>query len=211
MPIHRPPTTVSRPPSSAFRTSGLAIAALIVVMALLQAAPAHWRAVLRYDRAALLDGEVWRLLTAHLVHLGWAHWALNAAGLLLCAVLANPLPRAGVWLARMAVLGLGLSLMLLALDAQLTHYVGLSGVLYGLFVLVLWPQARRGEAPGIAALGVVLGWMGWQWLGGPLESEAALIGGRIVVQAHAYGVLTAAGLLLVESWLFPSDGNGSHS
>jgi membrane associated rhomboid family serine protease len=27
----------------------------------------------RYDREALESGELWRLVTAHLVHLGWGH------------------------------------------------------------------------------------------------------------------------------------------
>jgi rhomboid family GlyGly-CTERM serine protease len=177
-------------------------------MAVLQALPAGARAVLRHDRAALLDGELWRLFTAHLIHLGWAHWALNALGLVLCGVLANPLPTPGRLLARMAVLGLGVSLMLLAFDPALTHYVGLSGVLYGLFVLTLWPQARRGEALGIAALATVLAWAGWQWLAGPVAGEAALIGGAIVAQAHAYGIASAAGLLWMER---ASNRNNSHS
>lgn len=191
-PFHKP---VPRPSPTSHRSTPIAIAAVIALIALLQAAPPHWQAALRYDRAALLDGELWRLLTAHLVHLSWTHAALNAAGLVLCALLAHPLPRAGAWLARMAWLGLGVSLMLLAFDAQLPHYVGLSGVLYGAFVLMLWPQARRGDALGIAALVTVLAWMAWQGWSGPLASEAALIGGRIVVQAHVYGVLTAVGLL----------------
>lgn len=170
-------------------------------MAVLQALPAGARATLRFERAALLDGELWRLFTAHLVHLGWAHWALNALGLVLCGVLANPLPSPGRLLACVAGLGLGVSLMLLAFDPSLTHYVGLSGVLYGLFVLTLWPQARRGDGLGRVALATVLAWMTWQWAVGPVASEAALIGGAIVAQAHAYGVAAAAGLLVMERHL----------
>jgi rhomboid family GlyGly-CTERM serine protease len=188
---------VSRP-SPPHRRTWLAIAALIAGMAVLQALPADARAALRFDRAALLDGELWRLFTAHLVHLGWAHWALNAMGLVLCGVLANPLPSPGRLLARLAVLGLGVSLMLLAFDPSLTHYVGLSGVLYGLFVLTLWPQARRGDVLGGVALATVLGWMTWQWVVGPVASEVALIGGAIVAQAHAYGVAGAIVLLMLE-------------
>lgn len=197
---------VSRLP--AHRTTWLAIAALIAAMAALQALPDSARAVLRHDRAALLDGELWRLFTAHLVHLGWAHWALNAGGLVLCGVLANPLPPPGRLLARLAVLGLGVSLMLLAFDPLLAHYVGLSGVLYGLFVLTLWPQARRGDVLGTVALLTVLAWAAWQCMAGPIAQEAALIGGAIVAQAHAYGVVAAAGLLVMECL---SNRNNSHS
>ncbi len=191
---------VSRP-SPPHRRTWLAIAALIAGMAVLQALPADARAALRFDRTALLEGELWRLFTAHLVHLGWAHWALNALGLVLCGALADPLPSPGRLLARLALLGLGVSLMLLAFDPSLTHYVGLSGVLYGLFVLLLWPQARRGDVLGSVALATVLGWMVWQCVVGPVASEAELIGGAIVAQAHAFGVAAAAGLLAMERLL----------
>lgn len=188
---------VSRP-SPPHRRTWLAIAALIAGMAVLQALPADARAALRFDRTALLEGELWRLFTAHLVHLGWAHWALNALGLVLCGALADPLPSPGRLLARLALPGLGVSLMLLAFDPSLTHYVGLSGVLYGLFVLTLWPQARRGDVLGGVALATVLAWMTWQWVVGPVASEVALIGGAIVARAHAYGVAGAIVLLMLE-------------
>ena len=38
---------------------------------------------LRYDRSGLIDGEVWRVVTAHLVHLNRLHLLLNLLGLLL--------------------------------------------------------------------------------------------------------------------------------
>lgn len=36
--------------------------------------------ILRWDRAAIADGEWWRLVTGHLVHLDAAHAALNVVG-----------------------------------------------------------------------------------------------------------------------------------
>src|SRR3569833_4763439 len=38
---------------------------------------------LRYERAAILDGEPWRLVSGHRVHLGWSHLVLNLAVLAL--------------------------------------------------------------------------------------------------------------------------------
>lgn len=41
-----------------------------------------------YDRAAVENGEAWRLITAHLVHLGWGHlWPNLLALLLICGLL----------------------------------------------------------------------------------------------------------------------------
>jgi rhomboid family GlyGly-CTERM serine protease len=42
---------------------------------------------LRYERAALENGEIWRLLTAHWVHLDVRHMVVNVAGLVLLGVL----------------------------------------------------------------------------------------------------------------------------
>src|SRR5690606_7331879 len=75
-------------------------AAGILLMAALQAAGlAH---SLRYDRQAILDGEVWRLLSGNLVHLGWSHLWLNAFGLLLVWLLFGPLLPSSVWLLQAA-------------------------------------------------------------------------------------------------------------
>jgi len=189
---------------TAVSPSFLTVAMAVALMALLQMLPPAWHGVLRYERGAVLDGELWRLLTGHLIHLGLAHWALNAAGLVLCALLADRVdaPILQGWLLlRLVALGVGVSLMLLAFAPEVSHYVGLSGVLYGLFVLVLWPQARRRELIGLLALFMLIGWMLWQMLNGPAHSEMELIGGRIVAQAHLFGVLSAVAMLLAQALL----------
>ena len=40
---------------------------------------------LAYRRAAIAQGQIWRLVTGHLVHVGAAHLAWNLAGLALVA------------------------------------------------------------------------------------------------------------------------------
>jgi len=48
--------------------------------------------VLRYERAAIAGGEVWRLVSCHFVHLGWAHCLLNVGGVAaLATILPSPL------------------------------------------------------------------------------------------------------------------------
>ncbi|MGH8230318.1 MAG: rhomboid family intramembrane serine protease [Steroidobacteraceae bacterium] len=47
-------------------------------------ASGQWgRAQLAYERAGLAQLQFWRLISAHLVHLGWQHTLLNCAGLAL--------------------------------------------------------------------------------------------------------------------------------
>ena len=72
-------------------------------------------AALRYERGAVLSGEVWRLLTAHLVHADWAHLAWNVGGLVLVfALFAGEYSRRDwllVMLASTAAIDLGFLLL----------------------------------------------------------------------------------------------------
>src|ERR1700676_4703532 len=56
---------------------------------------------LQYERSALAQYQWWRLISAHLVHLGWQHALLNCAGLtLLWMLFAREFsPRRWLWIA----------------------------------------------------------------------------------------------------------------
>ena len=57
---------------------------IIVVIAALLAVSGDWgRELLRYDRTQISAGAIYRLVSGHFVHLGWSHFLLNSAGLLL--------------------------------------------------------------------------------------------------------------------------------
>ncbi|MBN9426283.1 MAG: rhombosortase [Burkholderiales bacterium] len=170
--------------------------ALALLLLLAQAASDDTHIALRLDTAGLGQGEYWRLLSAHFVHLSWPHALLNAAGVLVCCALApDVFDRRAVW--RVAGLALGVGLCLWLFSPAALPYVGLSGVLYGLFVLGLAPQALRGSLHGALALLGITAWMLWQWAAGPAPSEERLIGGSIVGVAHLYGYGLAAAALLV--------------
>jgi len=145
----------------------------------------------------VLQGELWRLVTGHLIHLGWAHWALNAFALTLVSLLARRPLGLGDMARSIPALAAAISLMLLVFDTDVPDYVGLSGVLYGLVLLVLWPQAREGRWLAWAALVYLAVRVGWQLLSGAPAMEAALIGGPVIEQVHGHGLLVAAVWLLI--------------
>ena len=67
----------------------LAIAAMTLIVAFWPNSLAY----LRYDRSGLMDGEMWRVASAHLVHLNMPHLRLNLLGLLLiCELQWGELP-----------------------------------------------------------------------------------------------------------------------
>ena len=157
---------------------------------------------LRYERAAVLGGQPWRLLTAHVVHLGWAHCLLNVGGLALCAALAAGTRSWRAWAAALIVLALGVGLALLVASPQATNYAGLSGVLYGLFVWVLGPRAWRGDRVAWVVLAAVVARIGWQMVHPPSDGQRVLIGGEVLVEAHLYGAL-CAGVLCLWQGIWP--------
>ncbi len=160
-----------------------AIAAACVVVALTDSWPA-----LRYERS-LLGGEPWRLLTGHFTHLGWTHLALNLAGLAAVWALLGALLRPTAWLAVLLGCALGVSCGLYFLDPGLAWYVGLSGVLHGMFVggaLAGLGRARLFHA--LLLVGVVAK-VAYEQVAGADVGSAELVGGAVVVNSHLYGVL----------------------
>lgn len=157
---------------------------------------------LRYEREALRNGQWWRLLTAHLVHLGWAHLAMNALALVLLARLLGPAHGAARW----AVLGLasalGVSCGLYLLSPTLGWYVGLSGLAHGLAAAGGAGLLRAGRRTGMWWLAALAAKLVLEQVGGPPPGLQAWIGGASIVAAHAYGA--AAGL--AAAWALPRPG-----
>lgn len=147
------------------------------------------RDALRYERSLVLDGEAWRLLTAHLVHLDLRHALLNAVGAtLMWALFARDFrPRHWLWI----VLGTALVIDagFLFATPQLRWYVGASGVLHGVMAAGTLAQLRQRDPVSILLLLFLLAKLAWEQLVGALPFEDSA---KVVVDAHAYGALGGA-------------------
>jgi rhomboid family GlyGly-CTERM serine protease len=166
----------------------LAIALLIAALSL--AGPSATEG-LAYAREPLAQGQWWRALSGHFVHLGVVHAALNLCGLLLLVLLCPARLRAAEWLRRVLVLALGTSLLLYVAAPAVERYVGLSGVLHGLLLLGLVPMARRGDRVAMAALAILLAKLVLEQVLGASADEERLIGAGVVTMAHLFGTLAA--------------------
>ena len=151
---------------------------------------------LRYDRSALMDGEIWRVMTAHLTHLGLPHLLLNLLGLaLICELLWGELPlRHGIGL--LGFSAAATSAALWWLHPELIWYAGLSGVLHGLWagcalsgLRLASPRLRLTCLAGVLLLAAKLL---MEFYYGPSAGTARLIGGEVVSTAHLYGALAGA-------------------
>jgi len=177
--------------------------ALAVCALALQSSGAAISDALRYERVAIAAGEWWRLLSGHLVHLGWSHLGLNLAGLALVWLLVGPYLSVRAWWITAFACMAGTSAGLLLGLPDLAWYVGLSGMLHGLLVAgAIAGAAARHKDMMLLLVGVTakLAWEQWQ---GALPGSAEAAGGPVVVEAHLYGAIAGAlavGVLLVRRW-----------
>lgn len=157
---------------------------------------------LRYDRQAVSGGEVWRLLTGNLVHLGWSHLWLNAAGLVLIYLLFGPLLSTRLWILHGILISLGVGLGLLWLNPELRWYVGLSGSLHGLFAVGVLTEGQRDRRFASLVFAIFAVKLIWEQVYGPLPGSEQSAGGPVVVDAHLYGaiagVLTYTGFRIIQ-------------
>lgn len=167
-----------------------AFAALVLILGL-----AHqWvNSTLRYDRSALEAGQVWRLFSAHLVHLNHWHTLMNLAGLgLILFFFRDLLDRRRFWLWFLVSAPL-VSLAILLFDRNLDWYVGLSGLLQGLLVYCLLIGWRGNPVLHSLVLALVVGRLIWEQTPGyDLDYLRAWIHGRVYVNAHLYGAISGA-------------------
>jgi rhomboid family GlyGly-CTERM serine protease len=188
---------MNKSPSALFAAHWALPLAIIVAAAVLQLAgdvPS-----LRYERGAWL-AEPWRLLTAHLVHLGWIHLALNMAALLITWSLLGRAISAGGWCAVIVTCAVAVSLGLAWFSPAVAWYVGFSGILHGMLVAGAFAGLRRMRLMSSILLALLLAKLGFEQFVSGSDVTAMLIGGDVIVDAHLYGAI--AGAFCGACWLF---------
>jgi rhomboid family GlyGly-CTERM serine protease len=180
----------------------LAGAALLV---LLQAAsPLH--PLLQYTQG-LAVSQPWRVLTAHLLHINWAHALINAAAWVVVARLFAP--ELSGWRQPFVLLAsaCAITLSLALLHPTIAWYRGFSGVLHGVFfagaACFLLATLRAGKT-SVRELWLPLALLGGGAIKVALEQPvgsttpyAEWLGAGTVPQAHLAGALTGAALGLL--------------
>ncbi len=181
---------------------------VLSALALLATYWPHALETFRLDRNLFFSGEVWRLLSGHLVHMNTPHLMLNLLALfLLCELLWLDLDwRQAVGLLLFAAFATAAAL--LTWHPGLAWYAGLSGVLHGLWAgcalhglqaatsaasptapsgQARWSTQRRICAVALALLCLKLA---LEFHYGPSQRTAQAIGGTVVAVSHAYGALS---------------------
>ncbi len=161
--------------------------AIIAILLALIGQPAT--ELLRYEPEPT---EFWRLISGNLVHLGWSHLILNVLGLALIWGLFWNTFESWAWAVITLVSALAVGGGLLWLNPEIIWYVGLSGVLHGLFVAGALGGIRRGDRREAIMLVAIIGKLLWEQVYGPMPGTADMAGGPVIVDAHLYGAVGGA-------------------
>ena len=170
------------------RGYGWALLAACAVLAL----PELWgdsvRQALSYDRAALAEGQWWRVLTGHFVHLDAQHTLVNIFGLVLMWALFvrdySPLRWATIYLTAALAVSAGLWF----LRPGILWYVGASGVLHGVMAAGTLAHLRRRDLDAWILATFLVAKLGYEQFARAMPFQDA---GETVVDAHLFGAIGA--------------------
>jgi rhomboid family GlyGly-CTERM serine protease len=178
----------------------LIAAAIALLIAVVESAGVR----LVYDRAAILRGEVWRLLSGHFVHFSPSHLAVDIAALLFAGAVLER--RTNASCAGMFVLmPIGISLVLVVFEPAMARYGGLSAMVTAFIVYLALELCRSGgTTERLAALAALMGVVVKVALDATIATPLfARLGASTIVStaSHAAGVVLAMVTFLMHSIL----------
>jgi len=173
---------------------------LVFLTFLLEYFSSFTQSFLRYERQSILDGELWRLISAHFVHGSWEHFFMNIFALIILWSLFKNLFSVLEWFLLTFVSALGISLLFVVFMEHLSWYVGFSGVLHSIVVFGSIVEISKGKKEFFVLLiFVIVKILMEQFYGSYLDR--VLADESVVVNAHLFGVIVGAciGVILLRS------------
>ncbi|MGL6257984.1 rhombosortase [Vibrio sp. WXL210] len=142
-----------------------------------------------WHRQYILDGQWWRIITGHFSHTNTYHLFINLATFWVMAFIFQPAPRQLTWL----LLALSGCIGLTNFAGDVEIYLGLSGVLHGVFAFYALDEALNGRRSSWLLVIGISAKVAWEQLVGPSAETASLINANVAIDAHFVG--TVLGLL----------------
>jgi len=145
--------------------------------------------LLVYQRNAIANGELWRLFTGHFFHTNGYHLSLNLAALTLLWALHGHFYSIKNYALLFIFSAFTCSLGLYYFSPELQRYVGLSGVLHGVFVWGAIMDIKQGDKTGYLLFTGVWLKIVHEQIYGASADVANLIGANVAVDAHLWGAI----------------------
>ena len=142
-----------------------------------------------YQYQLINQGELWRAFTGHFLHTNGIHLLLNLAALILLWALHGHFYTVKNYGLLFITSALICSTGLFYFSPQIQQYVGLSGVLHGIFVFGAIMDIRHQDKTGyLLFIGVWLKIAHEQFYGAS-EQVSTLIDANVAIDAHLWGAI----------------------
>lgn len=147
---------------------------------------------LLFLRENIQQGEIWRIWTGNLIHSNYYHLGLNLSGFWLFVFIFKELVNATQLMLSLGILISGVGLGLYFLTPELYWYAGLSGALYGLFIVgAFYALLDKDFITGLSIIIVIPVKIIWDHLHNTGQTNADLIGVPVSTDSHIYGISAA--------------------
>ncbi len=165
---------------------------LAIIMTALQPFQSEWL----LHRTEIQHGEIWRILTGNLVHTNSYHLLMNLGGLAFICLLFKEFLGIRLYYFSLLLTMLFVGLGIYFFNKNLIWYAGLSGSLYGLYIVSASTALKQKDY--LVSIPILIGIPAkliWDSLDdGLTKSSEELIGVPVATDAHIYGLI--AGILI---------------
>ena len=155
------------------------------------------RTSLFFDKTSVWKGELWRLVTAHFVHLTTYHLIANTIGLLLIWQVFREHFNAATLTLVIASLAVLISLQLSTPWTNTSYFFGFSGVLHGLLAYSLLTTIRQNKPYCVVLVGLFAKVSYEQTTYFDPTTQLSLIDAPVAVDVHLAGVIAAVLLQVI--------------
>ncbi len=157
--------------------------------------------LLAYYHTGITQFDLWRLISATFCHTNFNHLAMNIAGLIITLFLfIDTFKNIKIWpLILFNSLFIGIALFFF--EPEVIWYVGLSGVLHGVFSYGVVADISNNDRWGYLLGGGFLVKIIYEQVYGAQQSTIDLIGAPVLVNAHLYGALAGVVFYITKSLL----------
>ena len=154
-------------------------------------------------RTEIQQGEIWRILTGNLVHTNGYHLLMNLGGLAFICLLFKEFLSVNLYYFSLLLTTFFVGLGIYFLNTNLIWYAGLSGSLYGLYMVAASTALKQKDY--LVSIPILIGIPAkliWDSLDdGLTKSSEELIGVPVATDAHIYGLV--AGILISLTLITP--------
>ena len=156
---------------------------------------------LSYQRNAIINGAIWRMITGQLTHVNWSHLLMNLSALALIVIINSNTKLTINWWRITFICLWSVGLGLLIFNPEVLWYVGLSGLIHGWFTAGIIILFRTSPSKIIYILLLLLIKLVYEKLQNPANY---IIGSDIIIisASHWYGALSGIISGLLENYLF---------